>query len=133
MSIPLLTVFIAALLIYVPRAFVLHAQVQKGLDNRTPRLQQAALTGLGARAQGAHMNGFEAFAPFAAGVLGCLVHGVHEASIVPFALGFVVLRTIYIGLYLANIAPARSLVWGLGVACSAVLLVKAFLPLATTI
>jgi uncharacterized MAPEG superfamily protein len=103
-------------LIYVPRMLVLRTLVKSpgGLDNNHPRVQQTKLEGFGARAQGAHMNGFEAFAPFAAGVLVCQVAHVDPTRVAWLSVAFVVLRTAYLGLYLANIAPVRSLTWFAG-------------------
>jgi uncharacterized MAPEG superfamily protein len=107
-------------LIYFPRLLVLGVLLKSpgGFDNNHPRIQQAKLEGFGARAQGAHMNAFEAFAPFAAGVLACEVTNVDPTRVAWLSVAFVVLRAVYLGLYVANIATARSLAWfaALGVA-----------------
>jgi uncharacterized MAPEG superfamily protein len=123
-QIPYLSLLIAVFLVYVPRGFVARAQLQQpgGLDNSLPRLQQAQLTGLGARAQGAHMNGFEAFSPFAAGVLACLHRGVNAATLAALCVAFLLARVVYIYLYLSNKSTLRSLVWGLGFFASLALL-----------
>ncbi len=75
----------AWLLIYAPRVLVVIASKQQfgSLDNNHPREQQARLAGWGQRAQAAHDNSFEAFAPFAAAVLAAtLAHAVPGAWIV---------------------------------------------------
>lgn len=115
-SLAVATVPIALALIYVPRMFVARAQAMLpgGYDNADPRAQQARLEGLGRRAQGAHMNGFEAFAPFAAAVILCEVLGAARAWTDRLAIAFVVARCVYVALYLGNKSTARSSVWGLG-------------------
>lgn len=116
-------------LIYFPRVLVLGVLVKSpgGLDNNHPRMQQTKLEGFGARAQGAHMNGFEAFAPFAAGVLVCQVTHVDPTRVAMLSVAFVALRVVYVGLYLANIAPVRSLVWTAGFGVVVGLLVQPLL------
>jgi uncharacterized MAPEG superfamily protein len=114
--VPYLALLIAVALIYIPRIFVAHGQSKQpeGYDNAHPRAQQAKLTGVSARAQGAHENSFEAFAPFAAGVLACKVSGVDADQVALLSIAFVVLRAIYVVLYIKNLATARSGVWTLG-------------------
>jgi uncharacterized MAPEG superfamily protein len=116
MTAPFLCVLAAFILIYVPRIFVAVAQAKQpeGFDNRHPRAQQAKLTGLGARAQGAHMNSFEGFAPFAAAVVIAHLAGADATWSSILAAGYVASRVLYLGLYLGDIAPARSAVWFLG-------------------
>lgn len=69
------------------------------------------------RANNAHLNAFEAFAPFAAAVLMAQWAGVDPQRIAWLAVAFVVLRVLHGVLYLANLAPARSLVWLAGFVC----------------
>jgi uncharacterized MAPEG superfamily protein len=122
--VPYAALLISVALIYIPRFFVARGQARQpeGYDNAHPRAQQAKLTGLAARAQGAHNNGFEAFAPFAAGVLACKVSGVDSDEIALFSIGFVVLRAIYLVLYLKNVSTLRSVVWCVAFLLSLVLL-----------
>lgn len=89
-----------------------------GYDNRHPRDQQASLSGWGKRAAAAHANGFEAFPPFAAGVLVAQVTGANPQWAAILAVTHVVVRAIYPALYIANVDRARSLVWSVGLACS---------------
>ncbi len=123
MKIPYLCIALAGFLIYLPRFWVVRAAMSmpQGYDNHDPRGQQAQLTGIGKRAQGAHMNGFEAFAPFAAGVLVAQAAGASARWITIFAVGFVAARALYIALYLADLAWPRSTVWILGISCTACL------------
>ena len=111
--IPYALLFLAFLLIYIPRVIVITVLVKQpgGLDNNNPRDQQALLTGYGKRAQGAHLNMFEAFPIFAAGILASLVGHVRLDFIVALGTAFIFLRVVYIALYLGDKASARTLVW----------------------
>jgi len=113
MSLPIACVMIAWLLLYLPRLAVGAAQARQpgGYDNRNPRAQQARLEGWGARAKAAEFNGHEAFAAYAAAVILCLVRGVEGPALVVPCVAFLVLRTVYVGVYLADVHLARSLVW----------------------
>jgi uncharacterized MAPEG superfamily protein len=118
-------VFAAFLLIYVPRFMVLRAQARMpgGVDNRSPREQQQHLDAAGKRANAAHANAFEAFAPFAAAVIIASVASPPRAkdTIDALAIAHVVLRAVYVGLYVGDVATARSLVWGLATLLTAAL------------
>ena len=129
MTVPFLCIIAAWLLIWVPRMVVAAAQSKMpgGYDNAHPRDQQAKLEGWGKRAQGAHMNAFEAFAPFAAAVfVAHLAHG-DEKKAAMLAVAFVVLRAIYTALYLANLDKLRSTVWIAGFAATGGLFVLPWL------
>ncbi len=82
-------------------------------DNSLPRIQQARLTGRAARAQAAHLNSLEAFAPFAAAVLVAQGYSELDGWRDGLALAFVVLRLVYVQAYLGDWGSGRSLVWGL--------------------
>ena len=103
-------------LIYAPRLPAIQdALRQEGhIDLGHPRLQQARLTGRAARAQAAHLNTVEAFAPFAAAVWVAYHYGVDAALRDGLAVTFVVARVLFIGAYLADLNPWRTLVWSVG-------------------
>ena len=82
------------------------------------------------RANAAHLNAFEAFAPFAAGVLMAQAAGVDHARIAMLAVAFVLLRIAHGVLYLADVPLARSLAWMGGYACVVALMVLAALGVA---
>jgi uncharacterized MAPEG superfamily protein len=107
-------VFAAALLPYLAVAL---AKAQPGFDNNSPRVWLEQLSGWRKRAYWAHQNSFEAFAPFAAAVI--IAHLAHapQGRIDMLALAFVALRLVYIGLYIADAALLRTLVWAAGMAC----------------
>ncbi len=88
----------------------------RGYDNRNPRIQQAGLTGWGARALAGHKNAMEAFPPLAAGLIAAIVGGVDPTTIHVLAIVWLVARGAYLALYLADVHWARSLAWGLAVA-----------------
>ncbi len=102
MTIAFWCVLVAALLPYVPFGLV------KGLDPKNPRARVKELTGISARAHGAHLNAFEAFPPFAAAVIiSHLSLGANGWSNI-LALLFLVARFAHMGCYLADLAPPRS-------------------------
>lgn len=113
MTAPFVCVIAAFVLIWVPRMFVAVAQGRRpeGYDNQNPRDQQSRLEGWGKRAQGAHMNSFEAFAPFAAAVFVAHLGGGDPGRSATLAIAFVALRIVYTALYIANLDKVRSVVW----------------------
>ncbi|MED5492240.1 MAG: MAPEG family protein [Pseudomonadota bacterium] len=115
MSIPLWSLFIAALMLVLTKAPVAVAQSRSGgYDNAHPRAQQAELNGWGARALASHQNMIEAFPVFAAGVLVVLTTGTLGVAANVLCIIFVLSRIGYTALYLLNLATLRSLVWGAG-------------------
>jgi uncharacterized MAPEG superfamily protein len=117
LSIPFVCVLILLLLVYLSRVPVgiAMSKVEGGYNNANPRDQQAQLTGWGRRALGAHQNTLESFAPFAAGVVICyLAKGSLLGSTV-LSLSFIAARIAYPLLYIADLATARSVAWGIGV------------------
>jgi uncharacterized MAPEG superfamily protein len=120
-------VLIAAVLPYV--WVVIAKRSAPNYNNRNPRAWLAKQEGnyKVQRAHAAHLNAFEAFAPFAAGVVMAQLAGVDHGRIALLALAFVVLRVLHGVLYLADVASARSLVWLGGYLCVIALLVLAAL------
>ena len=125
--VPYIAIAAAFALIYLPRMIVSQEmkKLDGGYDNSEPRRQQAQLEGRGRRALGAHLYCFEAFAPFAAGVLAAAQRGVKVELVAGVAAAFVVARIIYMLAYLADNSKLRSAVWGLGMACTSALMVLA--------
>lgn len=115
-SIPLICLPIAYALVFLPKVplAMAMARAPEGYDNNNPRDQQSKLTGWGKRAAAAHANGFESFAPFAAGVLATQVTGASPHWAAVFAIAYVVARAFYAIAYLADVAPVRSLIWFAG-------------------
>ncbi|MGI8560226.1 MAG: MAPEG family protein [Luteimonas sp.] len=128
MTIAYWCILIAALLPYVWVAF---AKAGPRYNNRDPRAWLAKQDDpRRQRANNAHLNAFEAFAPFAAGVLMAQLAGVDPTRITWLAVAFVVFRVAHGILYLANIHAMRSLVWLGAFACVVVLMVQAALKVA---
>ena len=120
-------VLIAALL---PYAWVYFAKAgAPKYNNRLPRAWIEKQTGnyRVQRANAAHLNAFEAFAPFAAGVVLAQLAGVDHGRIALLAVAFVAARALHGIFYLADVQLLRSLVWAAGFACVAALLVQAAL------
>ncbi len=116
-------VLIAAILPYV---WVAVAKMRPGYNNRNPRAWVARSDNyLVQRANGAHLNAFENFAPFAAGVILAQLAGVDPATVNPLAIAFVVFRVLHGVLYVGDKPLLRSLAWLGGFACSVALIVLA--------
>jgi uncharacterized MAPEG superfamily protein len=113
MTIALWCVLAAGLLPYL---FVIIGK-SSGVDNHSPRVTEAALTGVRQRAVWAHLNGFEAFPLFAAAVIiNHLLRGPNAIAN-QLALAFVAVRIVHGVLYMADLAALRSLSWLVGIAC----------------
>jgi uncharacterized MAPEG superfamily protein len=123
-------VLIAALLPYV-WVSVAKASGER-YDNRDPRGWVARQTNPRVhRANAAQLNGYEAFAPFAASVILAQLAGVASDRIALLALAFVVLRVLHGVVYIAGLKHSlRSLVWFGAFACVLALLVQAALRVA---
>jgi uncharacterized MAPEG superfamily protein len=123
-------VLVAALL---PYAWVTVAKTSgERYDNRDPRGWTARQTNPRVhRANAAQLNGYEAFAPFAAGVVLAQLAGVAADRIALLALLFVGFRVLHGVIYIAGRQHAlRSLVWFAGFGCVVALFVLAALQVA---
>lgn len=87
-----------------------------GYDNKHPRAQQQQLTGLGARAQAAHENCFEATSFFAPTILLVLALNAVTHTTAYLALAFVLCRIIFVVSYWFDWDKIRSVAWVLGMA-----------------
>jgi uncharacterized MAPEG superfamily protein len=87
-------------------------------DNGNPRDPGFYTSGLRARSQGAHQNGFEAFPFFAAAVILAELRGVAQGTVDALAVAFVVIRVVYVLMYLMDRPSARSTVWWIGMVCN---------------
>jgi uncharacterized MAPEG superfamily protein len=119
-SIPLICLPIAYAMVFVPKLplSMAMARLPEGYDNRNPRDQQLKLTGWGKRAAAAHANGFESFAPFAAGVFATQLTGASPQWASIFSIAYVVVRLLYAFAYLGDVHMLRSSLWALGFACT---------------
>ena len=128
--VPYICLLYAFGLIYLPRFGPVAAAMAKlpgGYDNNDPRTQAQSLEGRGRRAYNAHMNGFEAFAPFAIALLVAMIASSHFDLVCYLAIGFCVVRTVYIVAYLGDLASLRSGMWTLGLLVIGALFVLAII------
>ncbi|MDZ7920610.1 MAPEG family protein [Rhodoferax sp.] len=95
-----------------------------GYDNVNPREWLARQTDWRARANAAQANSFEALPFFIGAVIIAHQLGAHQARLDILAFLFIVLRMLYIMMYVAGLGTARSIVWSLALASNiAILLV----------
>ncbi|MCY4743919.1 MAPEG family protein [Pelomonas sp. UHG3] len=96
-----------------------------GFDNHAPREWLALLQGWQARANAAQANSWEALPVFIAGLFVAHQHQAAQATVDALAAGFIAARLAFIGLYLADQAWLRSVVWVAGLAaCVALFFVR---------
>jgi uncharacterized MAPEG superfamily protein len=98
----------------------------RGYDNRAPRDFADKLQGKPRRAYHASQNSFEAFAPFAAGVIIAHAAGAAQSQIDLLAVSFIILRVMYGIFYVSDQHAARSVVWFCAFACVVGLFVISF-------
>ncbi|MGA2088634.1 MAG: MAPEG family protein [Stellaceae bacterium] len=115
-------ILVAALL---PYATVRLARNGVRIDNRAPRPSAEKLKGWRKRADWAHRNHFEAFAPFAAAVIVAELAHAPQNRIDLLAGAFILLRLAFTALYIADKPAGRSVVFGLGLLCVVALFVIA--------
>jgi uncharacterized MAPEG superfamily protein len=89
---------------------------RRDYDNADPRAWESKLTGHRARAVAAMNNTFEALPFFAAAVIVAHQLGAPQGRLDALAAAWIVLRLVYLGLYVSDRATARSLVWMAAVA-----------------
>lgn len=92
-------------------------------ENHHPREWLENTTGMQKRAYWAQLNSFEAFPPFAAGVIIAVIAGGNTGWIDTLAVLFVVLRVVYGVCYIADRASLRSLCWLAATLCTVALFI----------
>jgi uncharacterized MAPEG superfamily protein len=83
-------------------------------DNNYPRLQQAQMTGVGARIQGAQLNAWESLIIFTMTNFIAFASGLDLALIANVSIAFVILRVLHALFYITNLAWFRSGTYALG-------------------
>ncbi|QHE76636.1 MAPEG family protein [Hydrogenophaga sp. PBL-H3] len=86
---------------------------QGGYDNNHPRQWLAKQTDWRARANAAQANSFEALPFFMGAVIIAHQIGASQLRLDVLAFLYIVLRLLYIMMYVADLATVRSLVWAL--------------------
>lgn len=84
-----------------------------GYDNNHPRQWLARQTDWRSRANAAQANSFEALPFFIGAVIIAHQLGASQLRLDVLAFLYIVLRLLYIMMYVADLATVRSLVWGL--------------------
>jgi uncharacterized MAPEG superfamily protein len=87
-----------------------------GFDNDNPRAWLARQSDWRARANAAQANSFEALPFFIGAVIIAHQLGAHQARLDVLAFIYVVLRMLFIMMYVAGLSTVRSLVWTLAFA-----------------
>lgn len=87
-----------------------------GFDNANPRAWLARQTDWRARANAAQANSFEALPFFMGAVIIAQQLGAHQARLDVLAFLYIVLRLLFVMMYVAGLPAARSLVWTLAFA-----------------
>ena len=105
-------VFIACGLPYLA-AWIAKAGSFGPRDNQHPRDWAARQSGWRARANSAQANSFEGLPFFIGAVLIAHQLGASQPRLDMLAVAYVVLRAIYIAMYIKGIGSARSAVWAL--------------------
>lgn len=93
-----------------------------GYDNHNPRAWLASQTDWRARANAAQSNCFEALPFFIGAVVIAHQLGADQGRLDGLAFLFVLLRALYVWLYIKDSAKVRSLVWSLALAVNIAIL-----------
>lgn len=93
-----------------------------GFDNHDPRGWLQKQTGVSARANAAQANSFEGLPFFIGAVVIAFQLGAEQHWLDLLALAYVLLRVLYIALYVADRATLRSLVWAAGMVVNVAIL-----------
>lgn len=113
----------AAVLVYLPFLVVAYGRVQIGYDTAAPRALFDKLPAYAQRATWAHQNSFESFMLFAVAALMAYVTQVDSTAAKGAAIAYVVARLLYSMFYILNVPLLRSLMFGIGSAGIATLMI----------
>ncbi len=102
----------------LPYLATITAKAGVKFDNNNPRDWLAKQEGWRRRANAAQANGFETFPLFAASVVVAHLAHAPQGRVDQLAMVFIAARVAYLGAYLADVAPLRSLLWMTGLGCS---------------
>ena len=105
---------LAAVLIFLLTIAPFKAASGREFDNQNPRDPRFYAPPLRNRALGAHINGIETFPFFAFAVLLAEFRHVPQAPLDQLAVGFILLRLAFVGVYLAGWGWTRTVIWNLG-------------------
>ena len=101
--------------IFIPLFCAAYAKFSvRGYDNRSPREFLDRLQGKAKRAHFAQLNSYEAFPPFAAGVLAAHQMQAPQSTVDALAVAFIGARILYVVFYILDQHVWRSTVWFIG-------------------
>ncbi len=103
-----------AILVYLPFLAVGWGRLQVGYDYQAPRAMLDKLPPFAKRATWAHQNAFESFILYAPAAIMAYVTGVNSQWAFWAVIAYLVARSLYPVFYIANLAPARSLMFAVG-------------------
>jgi uncharacterized MAPEG superfamily protein len=120
MTTPLWCLFVAVLLPYVWAGVAGKTRKEQfgTLESRTPRVQQSQTLDRAARAQGAHLNSFEALAYFTPAVLVAHLTRANATHVTILAVLFVVCRILHGVFYVADVPTLRTMCFAIGLLSS---------------
>lgn len=93
-----------------------------GFDNGDPRAWLARQTDWRARANAAQANSFEALPFFIGAVIIAHQLGAHQGRLDVLAFVYIVLRLMFVMMYVAGLSSVRSMVWSLAFAVNVAIL-----------
>lgn len=97
-----------------------------GYDNENPRAWLARQTDWRARANAAQANSFEALPFFIGAVIIAHQLGAHQGRLDILAFVWVVLRMVYVMMYVSGMASMRSIVWTLALGANIAILFSGY-------
>ena len=116
MTTPFFCLILLVILAFSPRPITIAGAIRElgRYDNRNPRGIFDKTSGLGKRAQAAHLNTLEALTVFAPAVFVAHLGGADPKLAAALSVAFIVIRCAYLACYLADAASMRTTVWFLG-------------------
>jgi len=112
--------------LFAKRGGVGKKRSEGGYDNHNPRAWLAKQEGAAARANAAQANSFEALPFFIGAVIIAHQLGAPQGRLDMLAIAFVLLRIVYIALYVGDKATLRSTVWGVALMVNVAILFSGY-------
>ncbi|MFN3927039.1 MAG: MAPEG family protein [Pseudanabaenaceae cyanobacterium] len=120
----LISIGIAAILVYVPYFVTAYGRLKVGFDPSAPRALFDKLPDYAKRATWAHQNSWEVFSLYVAAALMLYASGKADANSSIIAIVFLVARLLFSIFYIVNIPWLRSPMWLVSIGCVGLLMAK---------
>jgi uncharacterized MAPEG superfamily protein len=117
----------AAVLVYLPFLVVAYGRLSTGYEMAAPRAMFDKLPAVAQRATWAHQNSFESFTLFAAAALMAYVTELDSILVVGAVIAYLIARFLYSVFYILSVPLLRSLMFLIGSASIATLMVMSLL------